>query len=283
MFFQHFTFTLLTMAGFLAIWFSDANSSNNRKIYVAGSTTVLPIVARAAQLFKEKQPNIIITVNAGGSGVGFNSVTDRRVDIGLMSRDISPAERKKITNLDIKVFTIAHDGVACVVSSEIFHAGVTSLTREEIRDIYLGRKKNWKEFGGPDRPVLVIDKERHRGTRHAFMGYIMGNAKARAPGVRLVTGSNNEEQAKIAQSNAAIGMLSHAWTNKDVVGIGIREGDKTQFPTLENILSNNYPISRNLNLVTVGEPAGSIKSFINFILGPQGRKIIEDSGYVAVH
>lgn len=249
---------------------------------IAGSTTVLPIAARAGELFKKTRPGATVTVNAGGSGVGFNSVAGGRVDIGLMSRGIGAAEKAKFADLPFKVFTVGRDAVACVISSEVFQGGVTALSKEEIRDIYLGKKTNWKAFGGPDRRIVVIDKEMHRGTRHVFMKYVMGDARARAPGARLVTGSNNEEQAKIAQSDAAIGMLSLAWINKDVAGVGIREGDKILRPTLAGIRSGTYPISRDLNMVTVGAPTGLAREFIDFVLGPQGQKIVEQSGYVAI-
>ena len=249
---------------------------------IAGSTTVLPIAARAAEAFKKTRPGVTVTVNAGGSGVGFNSVAGGRVDIGLMSRAIGPAEKEKFAGLPFKVFTVGRDAVACVVSSEVFAGGVTALSKEEIRGIYLGKKTNWKAFGGPDRRIVVIDKEMHRGTRHVFMKYVMGDARARAPGARLVTGSNNEEQAKIAQSDSAVGMLSLAWINQDVAGVGIREANKILRPTLDGIRSGTYPISRDLNMVTVGEPAGLAEEFIDFVLGPQGQKIVEQSGYVAI-
>jgi phosphate transport system substrate-binding protein len=129
----------------------------------------------------------------------------------------------------------------------------------------------------------VIDKERHRGTRHVFMKYVFGDEKARAPGARLVTGSNNEEQSKIAQSDSAIGMLSIAWINADVVGVGIREGGEIIEPTLDNVRANRFPISRDLNLVTVGEPMGVVKEFLNFVVSPEGQKIVSESGYIPVH
>ena len=129
----------------------------------------------------------------------------------------------------------------------------------------------------------MVDKERHRGTRHVFMKYVFGDENARTPGVRLVTGSNNEEQSKIAQSDSAIGMLSLAWMNDDVVGIGIREGDEVITPTLENVRANRFPISRTLNFVIAGEPQGRVKEFLDFVMSPEGQKIVAESGYIPVH
>jgi len=115
------------------------------------------------------------------------------------------------------------------------------------------------------------------------MHYLFGNPKARAPGARLVTGSNNEEQAKITQSDAAIGMLSIAWINDDVIGIGLREGGQVIQPTLDNVRNGRFPIARNLNLLTAGEPKGAVKQFIDYLLSEEGQQLVTDSGYIPIH
>lgn len=252
-------------------------------IRIAGSTTVLPIVSRAAERFQLRNKSVKITVNAGGSGVGVHGAGTRRLDVGLASREITPRENSRYKSIQLNSTVIGRDAVACVVSSEIFHSGVHSLSRQQIGDIYLGKITNWQQVGGPDRKIIVIDKETHRGTRHVFMHYLFGKSNARAPGARLVTGSNNEEQAKIAQSDSAIGMLSVAWINEDVVGIGIREGRQVIQPTLENVRSGRFPIARNLNLITAGEPKGAVALFVDYLLSPEGQSFVEASGYIPIH
>jgi len=262
--------------------FSKVSHANEKKalIKVAGSTTLLPIVVRAAESFSFKNSRVII--NAGGSGVGIQAVGTGRIDIGLASRQLTPEEKKRFSQSNLKVRVIGRDGVACALSSEIYHSGVRALSRQQIHDIYLGKITNWKALGGPDRKIIVIDKERHRGTRHVFMRYVFGDEQARAPAARLVTGSNNEEQAKIAQSDAAIGMLSFAWLNDDVVGVGLREGDRIIQPTFKNIQTGAFPISRDLNLITSGDPTGATKEFIDYLLSPEGQRIVSASGYLPI-
>ncbi|WP_282010393.1 phosphate ABC transporter substrate-binding protein [Nitrospina watsonii] len=251
-------------------------------IQAGGSTTVLPIVTVAAERFHKLYPDIRITVNAGGSGVGIHGTGSGRLDIGLASRAITPDEMQRYAAAGLQTHAVGRDAVACVISSEIYRAGVTSLRREDIANIYLGRITNWQEVGGPDRRIVVIDKEPHRGTRHVFMQFVFGDEKARAPGARLVTGSNNEEQAKIAQSDAAIGMLSLAWLNADVSGIGIRMEGRVIEPTRENVRNGAFPIARDLNLITAGAPTGAVKAFIEYLLGPDGQAIVAESGYIPV-
>ena len=274
---------MLSIASLLGFFSAGPADAGEFKIRVVGSTTVLPLAARAAEIFTaEKNGSVVITVNAGGSGVGVHSAATGMADIGMVSREISPEEKKRFKNSNLQTIAVGRDAVACVVSSEIYSAGVRALSREQIRDIYLGKIKNWKELGGPDREIVVVDKERHRGTRHVFMEYVLGDENAQAPGARLVTGSNNEEQSKIGQSDAAIGMLSLAWMNRDVVGVAIRQGNGLIEPTLENIRNSRFPISRNLNFVTAGEAKGAVREFIDFMLSPRGQEIVEESGYVPV-
>lgn len=255
-----------------------------QRITVVGSTTVLPIVTRAAEQFvKKKNGAVSITVNGGGSGVGIQSAGRGQADIGMASREITARERKRFKSVGLQTLAVGRDAVACVVSQEVYLAGVRALSKEQIGDIYLGKIKNWQAVGGPDRKIVVIDKERHRGTRHVFMKYLFDNENARTPGTRLVTGSNNEEQTKIAQSDSAIGMLSFAWMNGDVAGVGIREGSKVIEPTLENVRRNRFPIARDLILVFAGEPDGILKEFLDFIMSPDGQQAVAGSGYIPVH
>ena len=183
---------------------------------------------------------------------------------------------------EFNVHTLGRDGVACVVSSEIYYAGIKALSKDQIRDIYSNKITNWRNLGGPEKKIVVIDKESHRGTRHAFMLYLFGTPTARAPGRRLVTGSNNEEHAKISQSDSAIGMLSQAWITKDVIGISlIHEGKKIE-PSIKNIKSGIYPISRDLDIVTKKNISEIVKLFVEFLLSPEVKPIVVKSGYVPI-
>lgn len=258
--------------------------SRKEAIKIDGSTTVLPVVAQASEAYKRAHPDLTIIVNAGGSGVGVNQVGEGKIHIGMSSRDITDSEIEKYPNVKFNTITVGKDAVVPVVSSEVYNSGVTALTLDQIAKIYKGEIKNWKELGGLDSDILCIDKEKSRGTRHVFMKTVMGNKEADAPGADLVLGSNNEEQTALVQSDAAIGMLSNAWINKDVVGLSIIFPDgRIVAPSLKNIINGNFPITRDLYLITNGEPEGASKDFIDFILSSEGQKIVVDEGYVSIN
>lgn len=273
---------ILVLSVFILLLFSCSQPKSN-VVRVAGSTTVLPVVSVASESYMKAHPDSKIVVNAGGSGVGVNQVGSQQIEIGMLSRDITQKEIEQYPQTSFKIHVIGKDAVVPVVSSEIYDAGIKSLTLEQLAKIYRGEISNWKELNGPDKEILVIDKEASRGTRHVFMEIVLGDKEAVAAGADLVLGANNEEQTALTQSDAALGILSNAWLNDDVKGIAIimPNGEIVE-PTLENIINNKFPITRDLVLITNGVPTGEIKAFIDYIKGPEGQKIVIENGYVGI-
>lgn len=251
-------------------------------VSVSGSSTVLPAVSLAADQFVS-ETGISVIVNAGGSGSGFNQLAEGQTDIGMMSRDITDSELEKFETIEFKRIAIGRDAVVPTISSEVYEAGVQALTLAQIADIYSGRVDNWAEFGGPDRAIFAIDKEVSRGTRQIFMGVVMGDPKAETPGTDLVTGSNNEEQTALTQSDSGIGMLSFAWLNEDVRGLSIiLDNGAIIAPSLENIQNGSFPFVRDLLVITRGDIKPTAQTFIDYLLGPEGQGAVQQSGYIKV-
>jgi len=250
-------------------------------LHAAGSTTVMPIVSDAATAYHKAHPDITITVSGGGSGVGIASMIQATAQIGMASRNTTPEEQAK---LDGKVdnIVIARDAVAVVVSKAVYLGGVTHLSLAQIADIYRGKTNNWKQLGGPNSKILAIDKEASRGTRHVFAEAVLGNAHARAPGASLIAGSNNEEQAIVARSNQAIGMLSNAWLNDRVRGIAVDVDGRGIRPTIAHIRDGSYPISRGLHVLLPKNASPAARDFVDFLLSAKGQAIVKKIGYLPV-
>lgn len=266
--------------GFIGLAVLVTACSAPEAIYVSGSSTVLPPVSKAAEKFTA-DTGIPVIVNAGGSGGGFNQLAEGQTDIAMMSRNITSTERESFKGTNFTEIAIGRDAVVPSISSEIYDAGVTALSLSQIGGIYTGDIKNWSEVGGPDREIFAIDKEASRGTRQVFMSVVLGNPMAEAPGADLVTGSNNEEQTALVQSDAAIGMLSVAWLNEDVKGLSIilENGDVVE-ASIENIRTNLYPFVRDLNVVIRDDLKPKPKQFIDYLMGVEGQKSVEGSGYI---
>lgn len=256
--------------------------SRPKPVSVSGSSTVLPVVSRAAETYTAATGQAVI-VNSGGSGAGFSQLAEGITDIGMMSRDITAAERGQYPSLRFMPIAIAKDAVVPVVSSEIYKDGVRALTLEQIAQIYRGDITNWRQVGGPDREILVVDKEASRGTRHIFMKTVLGNSEAEAPGADLVLGSNNEEQTAITQSDSAIGMLSMAWLNDDVRGLSLKMPGGVLVPaTRQSIARGDYPITRDLVVIARADINPSASAFVDYLISEEGQVAVEAAGYIAL-
>ena len=263
-----------------ALWLAGAVHAGPG-IRVVGSTTVLPIVAEAARVYRQDHPGLVLTVSGGGSGVGVAALRAGSAELGMVSRPLTAGEREALGR-GLEVVTVARDAVAVVVSKAVYVGGVHSLGLGQIAAIYRGRIRNWKALGGPDLPILVLDKEPSRGTRHVFARVVLGDVHARAPGASLIVGSNNEEQAVVARSDGAIGMLSNAWLNDRVRAVAVGEGDAAVLPTLAHVRDGSYPIQRSLDIL-VPEGAGpAARDFVAFLESERGQRIVRDTGYLPI-
>jgi phosphate transport system substrate-binding protein len=250
-------------------------------IKISGSTTVLPIVQKAADQYMASHPEADIQISGGGSGVGIQAIGAKTVDIGMSSREVTTAELAKYPGF--VVTSIAQDGIAVVVNpaNEIQY-----ITLDQIRDIYLGKIVKWTEITGADvsgtnKQIVVIGRDSASGTRTYFDETIL--LKATPTNRMLEKNSNGAIAQTITQTPGSIGYVSIGFVSKDVKALPIwYNAQKFVAPTIDNVKSKTYPISRDLYVVTNGQPTGLTSDFIKYILGPDGQKIAADEGYVTI-
>jgi len=134
---------------------------------VQGSSTVLPIAQKAAEVYMEKHPGVNISVRGGGSGNGIAALVDGAVDIADASRFIKDKEYNKAVDNGILPVPhkVAMDGIAVVLHPS---NPVQGLTLEQIKDIYTGKISNWKELGGKDQEIVIISRDSSSGTFEVF-------------------------------------------------------------------------------------------------------------------
>ncbi|OGR62200.1 MAG: phosphate ABC transporter substrate-binding protein [Elusimicrobia bacterium GWB2_63_16] len=243
------------------------------KIVMEGSTTVLPIAQKAAEVFMKNNPDEEIVVRGGGSGVGIASMIDGTCDIADASRAIKPAELEKASKKgrDLKAHIIAMDGISHIVHPS---NATTGLTREQIRLIYTSRVKNWKEIGGPDLKIVVISRDSASGTFEAFSELVLDKKKVRPDAI--MQASNQGIASIVARTPGAIGYVGLGYVTDAVKAIAV-DG---VMPDKNSVLRNKYAISRPLFMYTVGVPQGTVKKFIDFLKGPEGQKIVGEEGFV---
>ena len=240
---------------------------------ISGSTTVLPIAANAAEVFMDLHPNADIQVSAGGSSVGVLAVGEGTADIGMASRDLKEVEIQKYQ--DLVPHEIARDGIALIVHPSNL---LSSLTIGQIKAIYRGNVTNWKDIGGEDAEIVVIGRDSASGTREFFHEYVMN--KEDFVQTQLEKNSNGAVKSTVAQTPGSIGYVGLGYIDQSVKSISIDNGTSTIDPTVENVLSGEYPISRSLYMITRGEPTGLAADFLLFIMSSDGQKMVSDEGFV---
>lgn len=252
----------------------DANATSG-EIKIVGSDTVLPVAQRAAELFMEKNPDVIVSVTGGGSGVGIAALIDGTTDIadasrGIKDEETTEAEANGITPTEFK---IADDGLSVIVNPEL---GVVGLSTEQIKGIFTGTIKNWSEVGGPDLQIVAITRDNSSGTYAFFKEEVLDDEDFRADA--LTEPSNGNIVKNVAQTKGAIGYVGLAYLNDTVSSLQV----DAVAPSLETVKDGSYPISRPLFMYTNGEPAGAIKAYLDFVLSAEGQAIIEEIGFIPV-
>jgi phosphate transport system substrate-binding protein len=250
---------------------------------INGSTTVNLPVAEAAEILRAKQSMQIQVDTQGGSSGGISSLGDGLVEIAMSSKPLTEEDRTKYPNTKFHPVQIGADAVALVVSRDVADGGVRAVTKEQAQQIYEGKLTNWKQIGGPDRRIVFFNKEPGRGTWEVFAHWLYGSAK-NAPSVSLPeVGGNEEARNKVASTRGAISQLSASWADgKKVVTLGIQTEDGIILPLSAEIAAGRYPMSRPLFLITNGEPAGDAKTFVEFMLSPEGQALVKKHGYLGI-
>jgi phosphate transport system substrate-binding protein len=135
-----------------------ASSTATTEVTVSGSTTVGPVGILCADAFNTGQNDYHVSVAQTGTGAGITAIAGGDADVAMASREVTSDEKTKYGD-KFQETLIGYDGLAVCVSKAIYDAGVTALTKDQVKKIYAGDITNWKELGGPDKEIYVISRE----------------------------------------------------------------------------------------------------------------------------
>jgi len=259
-----------------------------KNITVKGSDTIVILGQRWAEVYMKQNPNASIQVTGGGSGTGIAALINGTTDIANSSRPIKDAEIGKAQQAGYypTEFKVAMDSLAVVVNQA---NPVPSLTVKQLMGIYTGRINNWREVGGSDQAILRYCRESNSGTYVFFKEHILKNADY-APDCQTMPGTSAVANA-VSKDAGGIGYGGAAYFIKQsqLRIVPVKKDDKSEpvnpvkpDGTLdyEAAWTFRYPITRYLFIYTGFKPKGEIKNYIDWILSPEGQKVVEEVGYV---
>lgn len=261
-------------------------------ITVKGSDTMVNLSQKWAEEYMKLHPEVSIQVNGGGSGTGIAALLNKTTEIANSSREVkaSEVEDAKSKGVTAFVYNVALDGIAVIVNPK---SEVDSLTIKQVSDIFSGLITNWKQVGGANMPITLYGRENSSGTYEFFKEHVLGKVDGKqvdySPSTQVLQGTAALGEA-VARDVKGIGYggVGYFAERNDVKILHIKkdENSPAYSPSENNkvnyelIWSGDYSISRYLYCYTNGEATGKIKDFMDFILSPEGQKVVETMEYI---
>lgn len=248
-------------------------------ITISGSSALLPLMEQTVEKFNDKNPNVEVSAQAGGSGTGLTQVLDGTVNIGnsdIFAEEKLDADKAK----ELVDHKVVAQGFGVAVSKSL---GIDNLTSAQIQDIFSGKVTNWKQVGGPDKEILLIHRTAGSGTRATFEKTILGgNKELEKDSIGVTQDSNGAVLSAMKQNDGAISYLGLAYMETKeaqdalkLVKIDGVSSDKA------NITDGSYKFWSWGHMYTKGEATGVTKSFIDFVTSSDNVDSINNLGFIS--
>ncbi len=240
-------------------------------IVALGSSALQPLVDEASRQFTGKNPQAQIQVQGGGSGTGLSQVASGGADIG--NSDIFAEEKSGIDAASLVDHKVAVVGMAAVANADV---GVDNLTKQQLIDIFTGKITNWKEVGGADQTITLVNRPKSSGTRATFFTYALNKQEEKEG---ITEDSSGTVKKIIAETKGAVGYLAFSYFDDTVKPLAL-DGVK---PEENNVLDNSFPIWAYEHMYTKGEASGLAKTFLEYMVSEDVQKnLVPKLGYIPV-
>ncbi|PFP26572.1 phosphate-binding protein [Bacillus sp. AFS073361] len=239
---------------------------------ISGSSAMQPLVAAAAEEFMAANPKVDIQVNAGGSGTGLSQVAEGSVQIG--NSDVFAEEKEGIPADQIVDHKVAVVGMTAAVNPKV---GIKDIKKEDLIKVFTGKITNWKELGGADQKIVLVNRPDSSGTRAIFNKFALDGA---TPAEGITEDSSNTVKKIINETDGAIGYLAFSYfTDETVTPLAI---DGVE-PTEENVQSGKFPVWAYQHSYTKGEATDLAKAFLDYLMSDDiQNKLLPEQGYLPV-
>nr|WP_152411683.1 phosphate ABC transporter substrate-binding protein PstS family protein [Catellicoccus marimammalium] len=249
--------------------FLSGCGNKGEEINIVGSTALQPLAEVAGEEFSSKHPGKFVNVQGGGSGTGLSQVQAGAVQIG--NSDLFAEDKKGINAKELVDHKVCVVGIAPIVNKKV---GVKDVSLAQLRGIFSGKYTNWKQLGGKDQEIVLLNRAQGSGTRFTFEKWVMkGEKMVRAQ----EQDSNGMVRQIVADTPGAISYLAFPYIRDDVETLDIDH----VAPTDKNVADNKWPIWDYEHMYTKGKPTGLTKEYLDFVQSkPVQENLIPKLGYV---
>jgi phosphate transport system substrate-binding protein len=252
-----------------------------KAVTLKGSDTMVILGQRWAERYMAAHPGQTVQVTGGGSGTGIAALINGTTDICQTSRPMKADETEQLTakygQAPVEI-VVARDGLTVYVHES---SPVNELTLSQVKAVYTGQIRNWKEIGGPDAPIIAYSRENNSGTYAYFKEHVLEDADFAAD-VQTLPGTAAVVNA-VTQDANGMGYGGDAYA-KGVKMVALKrdEAAAAVMPSDATIADGSYPLARPLYFYLRRAAAGELKAFIDYCLSAEGQAVVTEVGYFPV-
>lgn len=258
--------------------FSCGERRGLSQVTIKGSDTMVILGQRWAEDYMKKDKDVIVQITGGGTGTGIAALINNATDICQASRKIKKEEKdmaEKRNKRKVEEIKVAVDGIAIYVHKE---NKLEEISTDKLRNIYTGKIKNWKELGGENKEIIPYSRENNSGTYVYFKEHILDNKDfvdncQTLPGTAAIINGVSKDKYSIGY-----GGIAYAKGVK-IIKVKNSENEISYLPSVLNVTSGRYPISRYLYFYIYENPKPEVKKFIDYVLSQVGQNVCEEVGY----
>lgn len=252
-------------------------------VSIEGSDTMADLVRSWADTFMKKEPDVPISVNSANSGSGIEALINRTTDLAAASRDLNDSESSQLRakSIRLKRVTVARDSIAIVINAD---NPVQFLTLAQLKDVFSGAVKDWKQVGGKSQPIVVFSREDKSGTFNFFKEHLLQNLPHAKSAQTVLSGE--DVIAAVAKDKGGIGYIgmgAAAQAHPSIKVLALKlEADSEPVKPTELSTINDYPLSRPLILFMDEEPKPTVKKFVDYCISADAQKLVSKAGFAPI-
>jgi phosphate transport system substrate-binding protein len=237
------------------------NSFADELKFAGCSTSTLSYMKEAAKAYEAKT-GIKVDVRGGGATLGIRSAIAGTVDMGGTCRHrVGEGEK------DAKLTIVGYDALVFIVNKA---NPVQDISRDQVIQVLEGKITNWKALGGPDKPIIVVERKEEIDGARVMLNERLGH-QIKLTDQALLVVSTSEVEGEVEKNPLAFGVSGSGSAVQRELKLLDYNGVA---PNKESYLSGKYPLLRPLYLATKGETPEKMKKFFEFLLGPEGQAIV---------
>ncbi|ANZ61583.1 phosphate ABC transporter substrate-binding protein [Secundilactobacillus paracollinoides] len=246
-------------------------SQADMSITAVGSTALQPLVEAAGEDYSGSRLGSFINVQGGGSGTGLSQVQEGAVEIG--NSDVYAEEQKGIRAANLVDHRVAVVGITPIVNRQ---NGITNLTTRQLIAIFTGKVTNWREVGGRNQKIVIINRAQGSGTRATFEKWALNGRQSKPAQEQDSSGMVRQI---VATTPGAISYVGFSYVNNTVQAVTLNH----VAPTDANVETNKWPIWSYEHMYTQKHPNQLTQKFIAYVRSTHVQHtLVRQLGYISM-